>query len=275
MHLSLALEHQLVAFGVVLLALTILVQLPSLMGRSASFAATSGLLTGVVIVFGVAITGRWLRESQGPFLTLYDVLLSNVFSLTLLFLIIIWRVPATRVASLLACPLLLVMGLWLANVPAQAVPLPATFDNYWLWAHVVSGKLFLGICMASACVAGVMLIAQTRVFSKLGNSMSDSISMEHALWSLFFLAFIFHSFMLLAGAVWAHSAWGRYWSWDPLETWTLITWLLLGGILHARSSFANMPEWLGQMLIVLAFVLAFMTFFGVPFISHAPHKGVM
>ena len=275
MHLSLALEHQLVAFGVVLLALTILVQLPSLMGRSASFAATSGLLTGVVIVFGVTITGRWLRESQGPFLTLYDVLLSNVFSLTLLFLIIIWRVPATRVASLLACPLLLVMGLWLANVSALAVPLPATFDNYWLWAHVVSGKLFLGICMASACVAGVMLIARTRVFSKLGNSMSDSISMENALWSLFFLAFIFHSFMLLAGAVWAHSAWGRYWSWDPLETWTLITWLLLGGILHARSSFANMPEWLGQMLIVLAFVLAFMTFFGVPFISHAPHKGVM
>ena len=81
--------------------------------------------------------------------------------------------------------------------------------------------------------------------------------------------------MLMAGAVWAHSAWGRYWSWDPLETWTLVTWLMLGGILHARVTFRNMSPQTGHVLMLAAFVVAFLTFFGVPFLSVAPHKGVM
>ena len=55
--------------------------------------------------------------------------------------------------------------------------------------------------------------------------------------------------MLVAGAVWAHSAWGHYWSWDPLETWTLVTWLMLGGTLHARATFRNMPQGMGHVLV--------------------------
>jgi ABC-type transport system involved in cytochrome c biogenesis permease subunit len=92
---------------------------------------------------------------------------------------------------------------------------------------------------------------------------------------LFFAAFICHSFMLVAGAVWAHSAWGHYWSWDPLETWTLVTWLMLGGTLHARATFRNMPQGMGHVLVLAAFAVAFLTFFGVPFFSIAPHKGLM
>jgi ABC-type transport system involved in cytochrome c biogenesis permease subunit len=98
---------------------------------------------------------------------------------------------------------------------------------------------------------------------------------EQALWALFFIAFICHSFMLVAGSVWAHSAWGKYWSWDPLETWTLVTWLILGGVLHARVAFKKMPAGLGHALVVAAFAVAFLTFFGVPFFSIAPHKGLM
>jgi ABC-type transport system involved in cytochrome c biogenesis permease subunit len=274
-HLSLVTEQQLVSVAVVLLALATVVQVPLIGGRRVPHWQTSAALGGVALILALAIAGRWVRESQGPFLTLYDVLLSNVFSLTLLFLLVVWRVPATRVAALLACPLLLLLGLWLANVSAVAVPLPATFDNYWLWLHVLSGKFFLGLCMASACAAGVLLISRWRKGSGLARVISDTSNLEEAVWALFFLAFVFHSFMLLAGSVWAHSAWGRYWSWDPLETWTLITWLMLGGVLHARSTFANMPKWLAQALIMVVFAIAFMTFFGVPFISQAPHKGVM
>ncbi len=274
MHLSPATEQQFVSLAVALLALATVVQMPLITGRRAPQWPTFATLGSTILILAVAIAGRWLRESQGPFLTLYDVLLSNVFSLTLLFTLVIWRVPVTRIAALLACPILLLLGLWLANVSAIAVPLPATFDNYWLWLHVVSGKFFLGICMTSACAAGVLLLSSWRRGGELAR-VSDTTNLEEAVWALFFLAFIFHSLMLLAGSVWAHSAWGRYWSWDPLETWTLITWLMIGGILHARTTFANMPKWLAQASIVIVFVIAFMTFFGVPFISQAPHKGVM
>ena len=88
------------------------------------------------------------------------------------------------------------------------------------------------------------------------------------------VAFIFHSFMLIAGAVWAHDAWGRYWSWDPLETWSLLTWLSLAIVLHLRLTFRLQPA-LGWLLVTGVFAVAFLTFFGVPFVSMAPHKGAM
>jgi ABC-type transport system involved in cytochrome c biogenesis permease subunit len=87
-------------------------------------------------------------------------------------------------------------------------------------------------------------------------------------------AFVFDSFMLLAGAVWAHDAWGRYWSWDPLETWSLLTWLGLAILLHLRLT-VRLPLAVGWSMAFAVLVIAFLTFFGVPFVSMAPHKGVM
>jgi ABC-type transport system involved in cytochrome c biogenesis permease subunit len=74
--------------------------------------------------------------------------------------------------------------------------------------------------------------------------------------------------------VWAQDAWGRYWAWDPLETWAFLTWLLLVGGLHARQSMRLQPA-TGAWLVVAVFVVAFLTFFGVPFVSVAPHKGAV
>ena len=88
------------------------------------------------------------------------------------------------------------------------------------------------------------------------------------------MAFVFHSLMLIAGAVWAQDAWGRFWSWDPLETWTLITWLAIGAGLHLRLAY-RLPRTYGCAYILGVFVLAFLTFFGAPFISIAPHKGIL
>ena len=94
-------------------------------------------------------------------------------------------------------------------------------------------------------------------------------------WSLYFLAFLFHTIMLIAGAAWAHTAWGRFWSWDGLEVSTLVTWLLIGITLHARVTFKSMPDKVALSLVVASFVMAFVTFFGLPFLSVGPHKGVV
>ena len=269
------LEREMVVSGVVFLALAALVEVTGLVRRRASFTVTAACYAATVGFFLAAIVGRWMREAQGPFLTLYDILLSNGFSLALLLLLITWLAAPARATLLVASPLLLLLGIWLLDAPATAVPLPATFDNYWLWAHVVSGKIFLGFCLAATGIAVAMLL---RGFMKPPRSaylVPDPERAERALWALFFIAFICHSFMLVAGSVWAHSAWGKYWSWDPLETWTLVTWLILGGVLHARATFKKMPAGLGHALVVASFAVAFLTFFGVPFLSIAPHKGLM
>jgi len=275
MAMSLGFEQQLTLVAVALLAVATVMRVWAFANSRPGQGTALGLLAVATFVLGAAIAGRWAREGQGPFLTMYDVLLSNTFSLGALFLIVAWRVPAVRNASLVALPVLLMLGAWMLVVPNEAVPLPPTFDNYWLWIHVGAGKLFLGICLASTSAAAILLMRGRTSHDRLAAMVPDAPAMARAVWLLFFLAFVFHSFMLVAGSVWAHSAWGRYWSWDPLETWTLATWLTLGFILHARATYRKMPESLGFVLVVASFVLAFLTFFGVPLISNAPHKGVM
>jgi len=250
-------------FGVVLL-------LDVLLRRSgrATWPAVSGALSVILVLLTAAVAGRWLRESQGPFLTLYDVLLSNLFSLTLVYLVAAWLVPALRKSSAIVVAFLGMLGIWSLTVSAAAVPLPATFDNPWLWLHVTAGKLFLGLCLPAAATA-LWLLVRSR------GSASQSGEMDAAVWLTLSLAFVCHSFMLIAGAIWAHSAWGRYWAWDSLETWTFITWLCIALLLHARVTFRRMPVSYGWSAVVAIFGLAILTFLGVPFLSIAPHKGVM
>jgi ABC-type transport system involved in cytochrome c biogenesis permease subunit len=236
-------------------------------GRQA-WQAVSVVLSIVLALLTVAVAGRWLRESQGPFLTLYDVLLSNLFSLTLVYLVAAWLVPALRTSSAIVVGFLGILGLWALSVSAAAVPLPATFDNPWLWLHVTAGKLFLGLCLPAAATA-LWLLAKGRRGNPAG------AEMDAAVWLILSLAFVCHSFMLIAGAIWAHSAWGRYWAWDSLETWTFITWLCIALLLHARVTFRRMPATYGWSAVIAIFGLAVLTFLGVPFLSVAPHKGVM
>lgn len=275
MVMSLAFERQLILVSVALLAAATLVQFAGfILGRN-MYRPTAGIYAGVVALLGVAIAGRWVREGQGPFLTFYDILLSNIFSLALMFLLVSTFVSAVRTGMLVTSPLLLLLGTWLTRVSGLAGPLPGAFDNAWLWVHVLSGKLFLGFCLAATATAIVMLASNASPGERLNRLTPAPERSERVIWVLFFISFVCHSFMLVAGAVWAHSAWGHYWSWDPLETWTLVTWLMLGGVLHARATFRNLPQGLGHALVCLTFVVAFLTFFGVPFVSIAPHKGLM
>lgn len=250
-------------FGVVLLLDVLLRR----QGRPA-WPAVSGLLLVVLALLTAAVAGRWLREGQGPFLTLYDVLLSNLFSLTLVYLVAAWLLPALRRSAAIVVGFTGLLGIWALTESAVAVPLPATFDNPWLWLHVTAGKLFLGLCLPAAATALWLLVRNRRPPAENGD-------MDAAVWLTLSLAFVCHSFMLIAGAIWAHSAWGRYWAWDSLETWTFITWLCIALLLHARVTFRRMPVTYGWSAVIAIFGLAILTFLGVPFLSVAPHKGVM
>lgn len=229
-----------------------------------------GLVVAAVTTL-TAIVSRWIAAGQGPFLTLYEVILSNLFSVTALYAFIYRFSPAARIGSFPVLLVLLLLGGWSLTLSTEVVPLPATFDNYWLWVHVITGKLFLAACFAGAGIASALLYRQ------LGLAASDEAFMEAsdgAIWRIMSAAFVAHSAMLLSGAVWAYDAWGRYWAWDPLETWVFITWLLQGLLLHLRVTL-KAPLWSLWLLVELVFILAFITFFGVPFLSTTPHAGVM
>jgi len=243
--------------------------------RRSSNIVTMSLLAVTTVVLFCAVLARWLREGQGPFLTLYDVLLSNLFTLNLIYLVIYLRFVRTRVSAMVVLPSFVLLGIWLLNLPSAAVPLPATFDNPWLWMHVLSGKLFLGFSLVPAALGIILLFPTLTARQAYGPAHIYARKLDAEIWPLFALAFICHSCMLIAGAVWAHSAWGSYWAWDPLETWTLITWLAMALLLHVRVTYRQFPPAVAWVSVVAIFALAFLTFFGVPFFSMAPHKGVM
>ena len=266
--MSMAVERTTLLAAVTGFAVVLVLDVLLRRGGRPAWPAVSGILSVVLALLTVAVAGRWMREAQGPFLTLYDVLLSNLFSLTLVYLVAAWLIPALRRSSVIVVVFLGILGIWSLTESAVAVPLPATFDNPWLWLHVTAGKLFLGLCLPAAATALWLLARRKSVPAEGGE-------MDAAVWLALSLAFVCHSFMLIAGAIWAHSAWGRYWAWDSLETWTFITWLCIALLLHARVTFRRMPLSYGWSAVVAIFGLAILTFLGVPFMSIAPHKGVM
>jgi ABC-type transport system involved in cytochrome c biogenesis permease subunit len=222
----------------------------------------------------LSIVLRWLHTGNGPFLTLYEVLISNLFSLGLVFLLVYLMVPRARPAALLVLPLLCLMGWWALGSDATPLKLPATYNTPLLWIHVGVGKIFLGMNMVAMGLAVLIFISQLGRPGFLTAASADDDALDDLAWRFMAVAFVFHSLMLIAGAVWAQDAWGRFWAWDSLETWAFVTWLVMALSLHVRVTY-QVPKWSGSLLIFSVFVLAFLTFFGVPFTSLGPHKGIL
>ncbi len=224
-----------------------------------------------LMLIAAAIASRWMRLDHGPFFNMYEILTSNLFSLGAIYAIACWRSPWLRGSVPLVLPILAVMSAWTFVVtPVDSHALP-TYETVWLWVHLAMGKLFLGILLLSLACAMALIVRAAG--GKLADLPEDTF-LEAAMWRFLIWALVFETAMLVAGAAWAQDAWGRYWDWDPLETWAFLTWLSAVAALHARFAM-RIPARVGAIMVVGVFVLAFLTFFGVPFISQAPHKGAL
>lgn len=258
-------------------------------------AVVSYVLAGVVAIFNVllqkraektvqvfiwlglglhawAIGLRWTRLDHGPYITMFEILSSNVFSLMLFFAIVYWRYKPIRPSASVVLPLLFIMMGWMMLSPYEAGHRPPSFDTIWLWIHIGFGKIFMGSVLVAVGMAGVVLLRRYTWAQQKFIRLPTSERLDDLAFRFMALGLVFDSLMLIAGAIWAQDAWGRYWAWDPLETWSFMTWLTLVLALHLRVTFKLSPV-SGAWLILTVFVLAFITFFGIPFVSTSPHQG--
>jgi ABC-type transport system involved in cytochrome c biogenesis permease subunit len=106
------------------------------------------------------------------------------------------------------------------------------------------------------------------------STMPSSSALDELSSRFMIVGFIFQTLMLIVGAIWAQDAWGRYWAWDPLETWSFVTWLSVIFYMHLRYIQSSVPV-VNACLVLLTFALAYLTFFGVPFFSYAAHQGAI
>jgi ABC-type transport system involved in cytochrome c biogenesis permease subunit len=232
-----------------------------------------------LILFGwtlhtASLAARWDRLGHGPFMTMFEILSSNVWSLVLAFVIAYWRVPVIRPSAAVVMPILFVMMGWLMLSSPGEAHFPQTFRTPWLYIHIGFGKVFLGAMLVAVGLAGVIQSRQGEWGRRWFQTLPPDVRLDELAYRMMALGLIFDTLMLIAGAIWAQDAWGRYWAWDPLETWAFLTWLLLAVALHLRVTYRPSPR-VSSLLAVGVFVLAFLTFFGVPFISTAPHKGAV
>ncbi len=211
-----------------------------------------------------ALIARTVTSGHAPFTNMYESLSFLSWAIVLA-LIIFGR--SSRVPRLGAILMLIVVGLVaLASsplMPKGATPLVPALQSYWLWLHVsvtLLGEAFFCI----AFVSSLLYIA------------ADSVEKKERLDALSYRAVavgfpLFTLGGLIFGMVWAYRAWGRYWSWDPKEVWSLITWFVFALYLHTRI----VMGWKGKrsaIIAIVGFLAALFTYFGVNYLLSGLHS---
>jgi len=267
---SLLLWAALACYG---LSIGALVQVPSNAGALRERLPRT-LLESAVALHTLSLLQRWQQHGHGPFTTMHEILSSNLWSLALALVLATWAVREARAALLAAAPVLAVLGLWLLMADNRPGHLPPTYATALLYLHTLMGKAYLGLLLVAVALSAVPVLRPQGWGAMLFARAADDRRCDELAHRFAAFAFVFETLMLIVGAVWAQDAWGRYWAWDPLESWAFASWLALAAVLHARATLRPSPAVHGLWLAG-SFALAFLTFFGVPFISTAPHKGAV
>ncbi|HYD94714.1 MAG TPA: cytochrome c biogenesis protein CcsA [Noviherbaspirillum sp.] len=221
-----------------------------------------------------AIGARWERLGHLPFINIFEMLSANVWGLMAAVVIGYWLLPKLRHFAAVVLPVVMLVMAWMLLVPREASSLPPTYHTVWLFIHIAFIKLFLGAAFIALGLSVIVLLRTVGIGASRFASLPDNDSLDGTAYRCMALALIFDTLGIVAGSIWAQDAWGRYWSWDKLEVWSLVTWLSIGLTLHVRRPFRTLPH-TNAVLIVATFVIAFFTFFGIPFVSKALHQGIV
>ncbi len=207
------------------------------------------------LLLAIALVARGLSVGRVPWGNMYEFTLAGAFAASAALSIglrneVIRPLGAWAVAIVVLALGLDVMVLWTPS--GELVPV---LDSYWLVVHVAAAITAGGIFTLGFVTAAAYL------FRSRGGR-DEATALNRVSYMLHLTAFPIWTFAVMAGAIWAENAWGRYWGWDPKETWAFITWVAYAAYLHAQAT----PRWRGRRAAVLAVVgyLAFLfNFFGV------------
>lgn len=228
----------------------------------------------------VAIGLRWYESYQlgvghAPLTNMYESLVFFAWCTTLLYLALEFRFK-TRVMGTFVMPCVAVAMAYASfsdRIDDKISPLIPALQSNWLIAHVVT--CFIGYAaFAVAAGLGIMYLLKqptdSRTRSQAG-SLPDLKIIDDLTHKTIVFGFMWLSAGIITGAIWANEAWGTYWSWDPKETWSIITWFFYASILHARFT----RSWRGRRIAwmaIVGFLAVFFTYFGVNFFLSGLHS---
>ena len=235
------------------------------------------MIAGVGLAAQTASLGfRWVRVGHGPYLGFYEVSAALVLFVVATFVFVAWRQPRLASAGIGVMPvaLLLLGGAMLAQ--SAEVPMTGKLTSFWLAIHVIFANLAFGAFVISFGLAIVYIVRERSGSGKWAQrfeKLPAQDALENLTVSYVLVGFFFWGVMIVTGAIWANEAWGRYWGWDPVETWSLIVWIIYAVYLHLHYTL----RWHGQRLAwvaILAMPLSLFTLVGIPTVFNTTHAGI-
>lgn len=172
------------------------------------------------------------------------------------------------VIGLLAYPMLVALSIWLVNLDMTVSAMQPALRSVWLVFHVSTAIVAYAAFALSFILSLLYLIRLRRPAED--TFLPPAEALDRGAYRLTLIGLPFLTIMLVTGAVWAEYAWGRFWSWDPKETWALITWLIYAAYLHVRLR--NVSAKTVAVLNVLGFAAVLFTFFGVSYLLPGLHS---
>lgn len=214
---------------------------------------------------------RWIEVGHGPYLNLYEVASSDSITLIIIYLIGQYKYPKLTFLGVFVLPvvfLLMGFGSLSAKEPVALMPI---MDSSWLLVHVATAKLAFGSYLVSAVLASAYLLKDKQKEGKLLNRFPSNPINEEMNRKFVTLGFLNHTVMLVSGSIWANVAFGSYWSWDAIEIWSLISWLIYGIYYHLITLHGWHGSQMAWMSLVAMFSMVF-SLFGVPFLFTGSHN---
>jgi len=201
----------------------------------------------------VAVVTRGLAAHRTPWGNMYEFVTALTCIAAIFFLGLMIRYRAWSLGIWVMAAVVLALGLAETVIYTPAGPLVPALQSYWLSIHVTAMTLATGIFFVAA-VVGILFIVASRHESRISGGKAvegengllaripGSKQLDKLAYRTVVFGFPIWTFGVIAGAIWADEAWGRYWGWDPVETWAFITWVLYAAYLHARAT-AGFRRW--------------------------------
>ncbi len=216
-------------------------------GRSPALRVAVAMTVVAWLLHLAADVTRGLAAGRVPWANMYEFALTGTLVITTVYLLVLvvakhdLRFLGTFVTGLV----LVLLGIATVNFYVSVVPLPPALQSAWLVIHVFVATSAVGFLALGFALSVVQLMQARResfaasakaVKQNFLATLPDSATLENLAYRVIIIGFILWTFTLMAGAIWAEAAWGRYWGWDTKEVWTFIIWVVYAGYIHARAT---------------------------------------
>jgi len=258
-------------FGAFMLYLLMMVIGKEFLGRLATFVAAGGL-----VAHTTAIILRWVESyrlgvGHAPLSNLYESLIFFAWTIIILYLIVEWRTKNRTIGAFVTPLAFLAMAYasFSPNISSRIQRQIPALQSNWLISHVIT--CFFGYAAFSLSFGLSIMYLIKRLDTQNRNNIflkliPRMVVLEDLNYQMVVTGFIMLTLGIITGSVWAQSAWGSYWSWDPKETWSLITWFVYATVIHSRM----VKGWRGKRIAILCFIgfsCVLFTYFGVNYLA--------